>query len=296
MTLRHSLLLLGGLVLGSATVVPATATAQVPVTKERPTRPPMMPRDTMMARDTLTRVDTVEVVRVRVDTLYRDNIVMRMDTVVVTDTIYQVIRGGLLGGGRPRTVPQQGQAGMESMGMQDAEPGNFYGGIGGGVSFPSDGLDVGFDTGWNVKLIAGYTSSALVGFRFEAAYNQFGGSVINGVEIDEGSIWSGILDLSLNLFGDPDGTGVYVLGGGGVHGFSGYQLDALEFQQAFGDGVTPEEAGIVNETETAFGVNAGGGLRFGLGGARLFLEGKWVRVFADNGDLDYFPVSLGFAF
>jgi hypothetical protein len=47
---------------------------------------------------------------------------------------------------------------------------------------------------------------------------------------------------------------------------------------------------------TRFALNGGAGLSWGIGAASLFVEGRYVRVFTQNRDTDFIPLSIGLTF
>ena len=243
----------------AAALTAAAATpssAQIPVTKERPT----------------TTTQTV----VRVDTVMVDRIVTRVDTIWRTDTVeVEVVR-------EVEILPE---------GMQ------YYWGLGGGASVPSQGLEDVYDTGYNASLVLGWRSmSNPFGLRLEGSYNQFGGETIGNVQFDEASTWGVMANTLLDFPWNPTRTSAFDLTGGvGLHGFSSFDIDEEDFRDLI-DEEQVDETDIIRESSTDFGVNAGVGLRFGVGRSNLFLEGRWVNVFADGADRRYFPITLGVTF
>ena len=65
-------------------------------------------------------------------------------------------------------------------------------------------------------------------------------------------------------------------------------------------------SGIYNSRETGsdalggsttkFGVNAGAGVDFAVGGAGLFVEGRFHDVFVEGPNLQFFPINVGVRF
>jgi hypothetical protein len=73
----------------------------------------------------------------------------------------------------------------------------------------------------------------------------------------------------------------YIIGGGGIY----------NFKAVGGDDVSPPGEG---DTSTEFGVNAGAGFDFKAGGAGLFVEGRFHKVFGDgSSDAQFIPVTVG---
>lgn len=247
-----------GLALGMAAVAPLEA--QTPVTKQRP----------------VVNRDTVNLVRVQVDTVYVDKIVVRVDTIYVRDTVRVVEMGGDVADLRQR--------------------GNFYFGLGAGAAVPSSGLDDVYRTGFNVTGTLGWRGAGPLGARLTGSYNQFDGrSFANGVSADAASSWGAAGDVTLDVLGNKERSSLYLLGGAGVYGFSGWDIDDEDFDELLNDGVVDEPEAIRGNS-TNFGVNAGVGVRFPVGSRSLFLEGRYVNVFANNRDVRFFPITLGINF
>jgi len=49
-------------------------------------------------------------------------------------------------------------------------------------------------------------------------------------------------------------------------------------------------------SESAFGINAGGGVRVQLAGFAAFIEAKWHDIFTNGTHVQMVPVSVGFRF
>lgn len=239
-------------VLTAAAATPSSA--QIPVTKERPT--------------------TTQTV-VRVDTVFVDRTTTRVDTIWRTDTVQVEVE---------RQIPAP--TGM-----------SYYWGLGAGATVPSDGLDNAFDTGFNGSLLLGWRSVANpFGLRLEGQYNQLNGKTIGGVTFDEASTWGVMANTVLDFPWNPTRTSAFYLTGGvGLHGFNSFDIDEEDLQGLIGNDRI-DEADIIRESSTDFGVNAGVGLRFGVGRSNLFLEGRFVNVFADGADRRFFPITLGVTF
>lgn len=249
--------------------VAGTGSAQVRVQKEAGGE---VVRDTLAG--TVVRVDTVYTTRI--DTLFVDRVTVRVDT--VTRIVYDTVEV---------EVPM-------------VAGGSMYWGLGGGGAIPGDNLDGGFDTGFNATLLTGWRAyGSPWGVRLDATYNQLSGGVISGVQMDDASVMSGMLDATFDVpWGAAARSGVYLLGGVGIHRIGGFDIDSEDLDRLLdrnNDGV-PDEPEIITETSTDFGVNAGLGFRFGVGGASLFLEGRWVNVFTEFNDTRYFPIVLGITF
>jgi opacity protein-like surface antigen len=73
-------------------------------------------------------------------------------------------------------------------------------------------------------------------------------------------------------------VGWYILAGGGLYNVK----------------VSVEESGVdVSDSESKFGFNAGVGLKFRVGGASLFVEGRYHGVKAHESNFTFLPLSFG---
>ena len=163
-------------------------------------------------------------------------------------------------------------------------------GVGGGAVFPMSDLKNAYNTGWNVTVpIAWQSMTWPVGVRLDLSYEKLGAksfSTVGGgtTQLDKPALWNGMLDLTYKVpFGFmPSGSGLYVLGGGGVHRISNYGGTT--------DGTTFTAS---SASTTKFGWNAGGGLTYGFGMANLFVEGRYVSIMTDGRNTNTVPVVVG---
>ena len=144
--------------------------------------------------------------------------------------------------------------------------------IAAGPSMPQSDFKTGFDNGFNVTGSFGYHPwTSPIGIRFDAAYDRFGAkSGVVGTS-DNLSVWSGLADLTLRV---PRMWAVspYLIAGGGVSHFS-------------------DIGGSGSSTKGQW--NAGGGIGFGLGNVKLFIESRYMHVATPNTATKYVPVVLG---
>ncbi len=159
-------------------------------------------------------------------------------------------------------------------------------GIQGGLTVPTGDLGDVTKTGWNVGGYVQYRQPEQVfGLRGEVLYNR--SDFTDQFLLDEGgSVGStghygflsfggdGVLEVS------PQGSGVgwYLLAGPAM-----YRVEPSYSEQ----GIT------VSSNFTKLGFNAGGGLRFHMGGASLFVEGRYHTVSNGSTHFQFFPVSVG---
>jgi len=139
----------------------------------------------------------------------------------------------------------------------------------------------------------------------------------NGYAIATGTdatLASAMLDakLRLPLLGSHSSTSIYVVGGGGLHYFLNYDKSlaltnpAAEQQKfaalhaattaAVQSGLPYSAANYSSSAYTAItrpGANAGVGMQWGLRGADLFVEGRYVTIFTKDRSTNYWPVILG---
>jgi hypothetical protein len=182
----------------------------------------------------------------------------------------------------------------------------FYVGIQGGTNFPQNeirnfyrnGYSAGGQLGWDPQ-------NSPLGLRLNLNWNrlqgrdvltQTGTAATTRVTLNNADLYSAMADAKLRLpFGRFLGatSGLYAVGGGGVTQFRNY----ANFTNV--TGVTPGQS-IVNtgnpQNVTRFALNGGAGLSWGIGAASLFVEGRYVRVFTQNRDTDFIPLSIGLTF
>jgi hypothetical protein len=165
----------------------------------------------------------------------------------------------------------------------------FYIGVGGGATVPTGNFDNGFKTGWNITVPIGWQSSESPwGVRVDASYDRATGRTFGGTSLNDASIWSGMLDLTLLLPFGNNGTGLYFMGGGGVHHFS--------YGSTFNSNTPVPYTGTTSGSQTKLGVNGGVGLNFSLGATSMFVESRYINVFTPGKNTNYVPIVLGFKF
>ena len=82
-------------------------------------------------------------------------------------------------------------------------------------------------------------------------------------------------------------TALYLVGGGGVYMFRDYGRGSALAAFLGNDVLDPNDTDFESSLNK-FGLQGGGGIQFGLGSFGLFLESRFVNVFADrNDDLDF---------
>ena len=159
---------------------------------------------------------------------------------------------------------------VASSSAQDFNPFEIGGAIGAAV--PLGDLGDITDVGYNATFILGYNPTfSPIGFRFDAAYNEF------GLEGSDGNI--NIPSFTANaVFKAPTGGFTpYLIGGGGL-----YRVGA-------------EFPGFA-EAENKFGFNIGGGVSMPLSGFKVFVEARYNRVSIDGGEISFVPITFGAIF
>ena len=138
--------------------------------------------------------------------------------------------------------------------------------IAAGASFPTSAFGDFQDTGYNVLVALGLNPPLLpIGFRVDGMFNEF--------DRTGSSDKTRVLGLTANVTLGLGGLlGPYLIGGIGEY--------STRYPSPFGD-------------RTDFGINVGGGFRFGLTGFSAFAEARYHRA----GDAAQFiPVSFGVTF
>ena len=147
-------------------------------------------------------------------------------------------------------------------------------GVAAGAAVPLSDLGNAFGTGFNVTGTIGINVPLLpIGFRIDAAYNQFGakgGSNVNAK----------IAGVSGNVvFGMP-GVVItpYFIGGVGYYR------------------VSSSASGIGTAASNHFGFNGGAGLKLPLLVFSAFIEARYNRVSENGGSTSFIPVTIGVMF
>lgn len=147
-------------------------------------------------------------------------------------------------------------------------------GLRAGVSVPMAALETSQEMGYNLGVSLGLKPMlSPVGFRAEAAFNQFGAKSAVGVDA---RIFEGTANIILDLFPMPT-MALYAIGGGGF------------YNSKFGSGTG-------SRSSSDAGINVGAGLRFGLAGFNAHVEARWHNVFSDPNPTRYIPITVGISF
>jgi len=149
--------------------------------------------------------------------------------------------------------------------------------VSGGLSVPMSDLSDVSNSGYNVNVGVAFGAPIIpFGARFEGGFSSFdakGGGATTRVA-------SATANAVLNL--GTGGASPYLIGGVGVYNrrFSSDVFDA-------------------SDSQTAAGVNVGGGIRFPLGGISTFLEARYHFMLGSSDqatNLQFIPISFGVQF
>jgi hypothetical protein len=157
-------------------------------------------------------------------------------------------------------------------------------GVSGGGSLPIGELGDGTDPGFAVAGHLFFRPASLkkAQLRADVSYDSWKLSALTGSNLDVTRTSLGVMgNVLLSLGGNGAGTGLYVLGGGGM------VRSALS--RAVG-------LGAASLTSTDPGVQGGAGLQFALSGFSTFAEVKVVNVFGEDGSARYIPITFGVRF
>jgi hypothetical protein len=146
-------------------------------------------------------------------------------------------------------------------------------GVAGGGAFPLSDFGNSFNTGFNVTGMLGINVPLLpVGFRIDAAYNQFGAKGTSNVNAKIAGVSGNV------LFGIPGAVIVspYLIGGVGYYRVSSSATGSV--------------------ASNNFGFNAGAGVKIPLVVFSTFIEARYTRVSETAGSTSFAPVTVGVMF
>ena len=153
-------------------------------------------------------------------------------------------------------------------------------GVAVGAAVPVSDLGNSFSTGFNVTGTIGINVPLLpVGFRIDAAYNQFGGKVRPNGAGGTSNVNAKIAGVSGNVvFGIPGAVIIspYLIGGVGYYR------------------VSSSATGSVASNNVGF--NAGAGVKIPLLVFATFIEARYNRVSESGGSTSFIPVTVGVMF
>jgi hypothetical protein len=146
-------------------------------------------------------------------------------------------------------------------------------GVAVGAAIPVSNLANSFSTGFNVTGTIGINIPLLpVGFRIDAAYNQFGAKGTSGVNAKIAGVTGNV------LFSIPGAIIIspYLIGGVGYYRVSSSATGSV--------------------ASNNFGFNAGAGVKIPLLVFSAFAEARYNRVSGNGGSSSFIPVTVGVMF
>jgi hypothetical protein len=258
------------------------ASSGMPVTKETTPAPTTPAPTTPTTPDTTTSSSTVTTTPVVTDTAVSTTTTTTSSTVTTESAGEVPMRGNMRWGN------------------------GFYVGLHGGTQFPQNEINNAYDPGYNVGGMLGWDAqNSPLGVRLNASWNRLNGrtlsnTAIGGVNfsgaVANADLYSAFADAKLRLpFGRFLGStsGLYAVGGAGMTYFRNFD----RFSATTGTTANVSRTGTFNpEDVTRFAANLGGGVSWGLGNVSLFVDSRWVRVFTQNRNTDYVPLTVGLTF
>jgi len=185
--------------------------------------------------------------------------------------------------------------------MRRLQGSNWHIGLSAGAAVPSgDFKSVGYNSGFDIGVpIEYHRPGSFIGLRGDLGYTQFNTGTFSSVTGSPSQL-SGkdpkVLTATANLTAHMPLTSsrkvnLYALGGGGIYHFRNVEASALG---AFlGNDVFDGVDEPTEKNKTKYGVQAGGGLDFGFGRTALYVESRFVHVFADRSESVTFDDFFG---
>jgi len=149
--------------------------------------------------------------------------------------------------------------------------------LGGGIGVPLGDYDDLVKVGWQATGAVSFALRTLpVRIQVEGSFSQFGEE--SPLDIKSQLIY-GTANAVYRFESSADSRfRPYLIGGGGVYNYKETGSDAL------------------SGSDTKFGMNAGAGFDFEVGGAGLFLEARFHSIFVSGPNLEFIPINLGIRF
>jgi opacity protein-like surface antigen len=162
--------------------------------------------------------------------------------------------------------------GVPAVSAQDAE---FT--LGAGVAVPLGDFDDVVKIGWQGMAGVSFSPRSLpVGIHVDGTFSQFGDE--SPLDIKSQLIYGTVNAVYRFESSEASSFRPYLIGGGGIYNSKETGSDAL------------------SGSTTKFGVNAGAGVDFNVGGAGLFVEGRFHDIFVEGPNLQFFPINVGIRF
>ena len=152
-------------------------------------------------------------------------------------------------------------------------------GIGGGVTLPLSDFDDDAELGFHGLATAEFRPASLpVGVRVDGMYHRNGFAEDLGFDGNFQTI-SGTLNAVYTFQTAAESKfHPYIIAGAGAYNFKANFSDADD------------------DSETKFGANGGAGFNFGVGGAAVFVEGRFHNIFTSGTDVSMVPITVGVKF
>jgi hypothetical protein len=149
--------------------------------------------------------------------------------------------------------------------------------VGGGVAVPLGDFDDVVKIGWQGTAGVSFSPQSLpFSIHVDGTFSQFGDE--SPLDIKSQLIY-GTVNVVYRFESSEESTfRPYLIGGGGIYNSKETGSDAL------------------GGSTTKFGINAGAGFDFTVGGAGLFIEGRVHDVFVEGPNLQFFPINVGIRF
>lgn len=155
-------------------------------------------------------------------------------------------------------------------------------GLGGGVTLPLGDFGDAAKTGFHgTGLVEFQPASLPVGIRLDGTFHRIGFSDLQEDFAGEGNFQ--MITGTLN--------GVYTFQTAAESKFHPYIIagaGVYNFKANFDD--------FDDDSETKFGINGGAGFNMGMGGASIFVEGRFHNVFTEGSSTTFVPITLGVRF
>ncbi len=179
----------------------------------------------------------------------------------------------------------------------------WYLGIGGGVSLPINEFeDVGYNSGFNVTVPIGWHRPGnFLGIRLDLGYDRFSGEEFIGQDGDgdvrlanpNPQVFSATLNLTARIPVSPSRrVGLYAVGGAGLYHFRSFGGRSA-LSGFLGNDVLSTDESSIKETRNKLGAQIGAGIDWKVGTASIFIESRFVNVFADRDDTVQFRDFFG---
>jgi len=156
--------------------------------------------------------------------------------------------------------------------------------VAGGISAPTGQLNDIWKAGYHGSGRIAHSFAPKLEFTAGLDYHSFPRDAlgISGLEGGDYKVLMLAVDVRLNLGVYPMPWKPFLFGGGGI---ARATTSDMTYPDVFGSGTITEEG----DSNTKPFIEIGGGVSFGL----FFIQGKFVNIFYDEGNVKYVPFSVG---